>query len=115
MIDKFVLCPKCKLPEISIITKKGKDDIKGKCRACGNISKLDDKHKFSTYIRNFPPKYDTMDAKPLIDTSLKTIGKVEDTKPKAGIDKETKEKMSKYCFLLRIFNGKDIQNNECDK
>ncbi len=55
-IEKYILCPKCKLPESRIFIKKG--EIRCKCRACGGLSKLDDKHKFSNHIKNFPPKYD---------------------------------------------------------
>ena len=47
--------PKCKLPEIRIFIKK--EEIRCKCRACGTISKLDDKHKFSTHIKYFPRAY----------------------------------------------------------
>lgn len=95
-IDKYVLCPlpKCRLPEIRIFIKK--DEIRSKCKACGEIAKLDDKHKFTTHIRNFPPKYDENEDKAFVpDIDKKDKGKIQEEKKKS-IDKETKEKMSKY-------------------
>lgn len=79
---------------MSIFVKKGKDEIRGKCRACGTISKLDDKHKFSTYIKNFPPKYDEEVTKKLnVEGTTSSIAQ-DDNANKPGIDKATKEKMS---------------------
>lgn len=46
-IKKYVLCPKCKLPEIHrkiLITKK---EIKSTCRSCGETCKLDNTHDFA--------------------------------------------------------------------
>lgn len=59
-IKKYVLCPKCKLPEIhgKIMVKKGKGDIKCQCRSCGAISKLDSTHDFASYIKRSPPPYE---------------------------------------------------------
>jgi translation initiation factor 2 beta subunit (eIF-2beta)/eIF-5 len=118
-IEKYVLCPKktCKLPEISIFIKGG--EIRGKCRACGNISKLDDKHKFSTHIKNFPPKYDEMQ----INTT--PVVKDEERKEQAEekqvkkIDKETKEKiklsMDKINKVFGYVNELEEQKNHIDK
>lgn len=41
-----------------------------------------------------------MDAKPIIDIDKKVSGKVEESKPKAGIDKEMKDKMSKIDYII---------------
>jgi translation initiation factor 2 beta subunit (eIF-2beta)/eIF-5 len=92
-IEKYVLCPKCKLPEIRIFVKKEKTDIRCKCRACGTISKLDDKHKFSNHIKNFPPKYDEEPEKtPIVDE--KGASKTQSTQAaKTQIDKETSLKI----------------------
>ena len=50
-IDKYVLCPKCKLPEITMeITKK--KFIEAKCAACGWAGPLDNVHKVATFITN---------------------------------------------------------------
>ena len=59
-IKKYVLCPKCLLPEIhgKIKVKKGKKDIKCTCRSCGTTSKLDSTHDFATYIQRNPPPYE---------------------------------------------------------
>ena len=94
-IEKYVLCPKCKLPEIRIFIKKG--EIRSKCRACGTISKLDDKHKFSNHIKNFPPKYDEEPEKgPVVDekeTKQKGTAGSASQPTKMVIDKETKMKI----------------------
>ena len=90
MIDKYILCPKCKLPELRIFIKR--DEIRAKCWACGNICKLDVKHKISNHIKNFPPKYDESAKKPINAEAEKSEKKKEETK---GMDKKTKEKMSK--------------------
>ena len=58
-IRKYVLCPKCKLPEIHgkiRVGKKGK--IKCTCRSCGTTSELDNTHNFASYIRSYPPPYE---------------------------------------------------------
>ena len=57
-IVKYILCPKCKDPEIEMyIKKKSKKDIyiKAKCNACPFNGRLDNNHKLSTYIRKNPP------------------------------------------------------------
>lgn len=52
-ITKFVLCPKCHLPEINLFEEK--KILKGACRACGKVAKLDNTHKISSYIvKNIP-------------------------------------------------------------
>jgi translation initiation factor 5 len=53
-IDKFVLCPTCKIPEISLRVKKGL--IQGKCAACGEIEKLENSHKVCNHMIKNPPK-----------------------------------------------------------
>jgi hypothetical protein len=82
------------------MVKKEKREMKGKCMACGNVSKLDDKHKFSSHIINFPPKYDKnqMDPNRVRDDGGKPK-KEEETKKKGGLDKETKEKMSNIFYI----------------
>ena len=49
-----MLCPKCKLPEISIKINKG--SILCNCRACGAECDLDNKHKVAPFIIKNPPK-----------------------------------------------------------
>lgn len=59
-IKKYVLCPKCKLPEIhgKISIKKEKGEIRCLCRSCGTLSKLDSTHDFASYIKRSPPPYE---------------------------------------------------------
>lgn len=48
-IEKFVLCPKCNLPETELKIKSGKDVIYHKCDCCGGKSALiDPGHKLCT-------------------------------------------------------------------
>ena len=86
-IEKYVLCPKCKLPEIRIFIKS--EQIRCKCRACGTISKLDDKHKFSNFIKTKPPKYDEEPEKGPIVDDKEAKSKTKDGPAKMEIDKDT--------------------------
>lgn len=52
-IGKFILCPKCHLPELRLIVKK--KDLCGVCDACGVRPTLDRTHKLTSYIINHPP------------------------------------------------------------
>ena len=52
-IEKFVLCPKCKYPEIRIRIKK--KELISDCKACGEVRAMDMTHKISTFILKFPP------------------------------------------------------------
>ena len=52
-LEKYVLCYKCKLPELDMSVKKG--IIEAKCAACGWSGDLDNTHKVSTYIVGHPP------------------------------------------------------------
>jgi translation initiation factor 5 len=54
-IDKYVLCPKCKLPEMVLQLSPEKQLI-GKCNSCGTTTELDKKHKMTTYIIKNPPE-----------------------------------------------------------
>ncbi|KAG1821898.1 domain found in IF2B/IF5-domain-containing protein [Suillus subaureus] len=57
-IDKFVLCRSCKNPETDlIILKSGRnEDIVRDCKACGERTGVDMKHKLVTFILKNPPK-----------------------------------------------------------
>lgn len=56
-INKFVLCPRCKLPETKMSVDKH-DNIKLSCKACGNVSNVDPQEKLCTFIlKHPPPKY----------------------------------------------------------
>jgi len=56
-IDKFVLCKSCKNPETElIILKAGRsEDIIRDCKACGERTGVDMRHKLTTFILKNPP------------------------------------------------------------
>jgi len=57
-IDKFVLCRSCKNPETDlVIVKTGRnEDIIRDCKACGERTGIDMRHKLVTFILKNPPK-----------------------------------------------------------
>ena len=99
-INKYVLCPKCHLPEIhgkiQVIRKK---EIKSTCRSCGAICKLDNAHDFANYIRRNPPPYEAED-----NIKVKPQTGEGAVKPKAEsqqpITKELKKKIKECCLTL---------------
>ncbi|KAI0696482.1 eukaryotic translation initiation factor 5 [Cerioporus squamosus] len=54
-IEKFVLCKACKNPETDLIITKT-DDIIRDCKACGERTGVDMRHKLTTFIIKNPPK-----------------------------------------------------------
>lgn len=54
-IDKFVLCGSCKNPETDLILTKN-DEIIRDCKACGQRTNVDMRHKLTTFIVKNPPK-----------------------------------------------------------
>lgn len=54
-IEKFVLCRACKNPETDLIITKS-DDIIRDCKACGERTGVDMRHKLTTFIIKNPPK-----------------------------------------------------------
>lgn len=52
-IERFVLCPKCKLPEIDLGVVQGR--VLGSCNACGFSGDMDNAHKVATFIVKNPP------------------------------------------------------------
>lgn len=54
-IDKFVLCKSCKNPETDLIITKT-DDIIRDCKACGERTGVDMRHKLTAFILRNPPK-----------------------------------------------------------
>lgn len=57
-INKFVLCRSCKNPETDlVITKVGRrEDIFRDCKACGERTAIDMRHKLVTFILKNPPQ-----------------------------------------------------------
>ena len=116
-IEKYVLCPSCKLPEIRIFIKKG--EIRCKCRACGTISKLDDKHKFSTHIKNFPPVYDQEPEKTAPVVKDKSSADSKSSQPtKKTIDKETlmkiKSSLEKIEKIVASSRDEAVNNSQLE-
>ena len=54
-IDKFVLCGSCKNPETDLIITKNEMIVRD-CKACGERTSVDMRHRLSTYIIKNPPK-----------------------------------------------------------
>ncbi|PCH33117.1 eukaryotic translation initiation factor 5 [Wolfiporia cocos MD-104 SS10] len=54
-IDKFVLCRSCKNPETDLIITKNEEIIRD-CKACGERTGVDMRHKLTTFIVKNPPK-----------------------------------------------------------
>jgi translation initiation factor 5 len=54
-IDKFVLCGSCKNPETDLIVTKNEMIVRD-CKACGERTGVDMRHRLSTYIIKNPPQ-----------------------------------------------------------
>jgi len=54
-IDKFVLCGSCKNPETDVVITKS-EDILLDCKACGQRTRVDMRHKLVPFILKNPPK-----------------------------------------------------------
>jgi translation initiation factor 5 len=54
-ISKFVLCKQCKNPETDLIIQKDESIIRD-CKACGQRTDVEMRHKLSSYIVKNPPK-----------------------------------------------------------
>ncbi|KIJ33041.1 hypothetical protein M422DRAFT_183735 [Sphaerobolus stellatus SS14] len=54
-IDKFVLCGSCKNPETELILTKNEEILRD-CKACGQRTIVDMRHKLTTFIIKNPPK-----------------------------------------------------------
>lgn len=55
-IDKFVLCRACKNPETDLVIQPKTDMIIRDCKACGQRTDVDMRHKLTTFILKNPPK-----------------------------------------------------------
>lgn len=53
-IEKYILCPNCKYPEMVLRVRKEK--VCGSCNSCGAKPILDNNHKLATFILKNPPK-----------------------------------------------------------
>ena len=53
-IEKYVLCPNCKLPETDLSVVR--QNIVSRCNACGHVANLDSSHRVATFIFKCPPQ-----------------------------------------------------------
>jgi len=115
-IRKYVLCPKCHLPEIHGKIRIGKkNEIKSTCRSCGATCKLDSDHNFASYIRSNPPPYEK-------EAEYKEKEKKMDSKLRKNIKEcclnlpsviNDKEPLEKNIEEIKKFIGKYNFNLEC--
>ncbi|KAG8833144.1 hypothetical protein FRC17_011264 [Serendipita sp. 399] len=75
-IEKFVLCAACKNPETDLVITKT-DDIIRDCKACGQQTKVDMRHKLTTFILKNPPKKRSKTRKATNDGPSKENGEEE--------------------------------------
>merc|ERR1712129_202518 len=54
-VKEFILCPKCKLPELQFKVHQKKNVLLQKCASCGWKGANSSTHKVKTYIINHPP------------------------------------------------------------
>ncbi|KAH8101565.1 eukaryotic translation initiation factor 5 [Cristinia sonorae] len=54
-IDRFVLCKSCKNPETDLIITKTEEIVRD-CKACGERTAVDMRHRLTTFIVKNPPK-----------------------------------------------------------
>jgi len=80
-IDKYVKCASCKLPELTLEIHK---QVYGKCKACGNSSKLDNNHKIAKLM--------IKDSAAKINNASQAVGNVDKTNDPKPIKKEHNEK-----------------------
>ncbi|KAF5359242.1 hypothetical protein D9756_003521 [Leucocoprinus leucothites] len=75
-IEKFVLCKSCKNPETDlIIIKSGRnEEIIRDCKACGERTDIDMRHKLTTFILKNPPVKSKKDRKRNVGTAAANVG-----------------------------------------
>ncbi|KIP04057.1 hypothetical protein PHLGIDRAFT_31538 [Phlebiopsis gigantea 11061_1 CR5-6] len=95
-IEKFVLCKSCKNPETDLIITKT-DDIVRDCKACGERTGVDMRHKLTTFIVKNPPKNPRKSKKKgSTDTPASNGAHAEaSTPPIDGLDAESDDELTK--------------------
>jgi translation initiation factor 5 len=88
-IEKYVLCPNCKLPEMVLRVRKGQ--VCGSCNSCGSKPLLDNIHKLAAFILKNPPTGVKTDIKESDKDATKVV-KAETKKGKEGKDDKKKAK-----------------------
>eukprot|EP00736_Rhodelphis_marinus_P012877 Rmarinus@m.9581 len=102
-IQKFVMCPNCKLPETDISVEK-KDLIFLDCNACGEHSLVDMTDKLCTFIKNHPPGGSQKDSK---KNKKEKKDKKDKRKDKDKDSDEDKRKKDKYAAAASTVGGVD--------
>jgi len=75
-IEKFVLCKSCKNPETDlVIIKNGRTEVIIRdCKACGERTDIDMRHKLITFILKNPPVKTKKDKKQNVGTAAANVG-----------------------------------------
>ncbi|KAL0246294.1 hypothetical protein GEMRC1_007506 [Eukaryota sp. GEM-RC1] len=88
-INKYILCPRCKLPET--VMKATKKDLIFDCKACGVNAKCSDKHKIVSFMRRVvsTTAKSEEDEGPVLDRELEArLDSAEAVVPSSGIKSE---------------------------
>jgi len=125
-IKKFILCPKCKLPETKISVKKGQ--VRIDCRGCGHTGPLATGHKLENFIAKNPPnrKKDGFKSQTEVESEQKDspgIGSEVESEKKVGNEKEEwsldtsveAQKARRAEFLAAQLGKTHISKEETDK
>lgn len=91
-IEMFILCPKCKLPELNWDVRQKSGLIKTDCRACGYNGPIKTVHKLASFILTHPPETKKKGAaeKPK-EEEAESDGKPAEEKKEAEAPKEEEE------------------------
>ena len=116
-INKFVLCKKCKNPETDVVIKDGR--ILLDCKACGQRTNVDMRHKLTTFILKNPPKKSKSKSKGNTADSSTGAGPLNNVdSPKNGSDDgaeggdsddELTKRINKEAATLPDTNGDDAK------
>lgn len=112
-IEKYVLCQKCKYPEMILLVRKGV--ISGRCNACGAKSDLDNTHKLAAFIIKNPPDNKSELKKAPADVKEKEIKKEVVEKAVTSKSKATKEKTKDVEEEKNDGVGSDDEKNKNSK
>jgi len=93
-IDKFVLCGACKNPETDIIITKTEALIKD-CKACGQRTNIDMRHKLVPFILKNPPKKSKKGSKNQEDKAAGNADEGDDVPNGDGEDGESDDELTK--------------------
>lgn len=86
-IEKYLLCPKCHLPELYLYVKN--DKLRGKCNADSKRVKFDSNDKMVAYILKNPPKAANLMSK---EGKKSTVDKSKEKHHTSGSTKDSPKK-----------------------